>query len=234
MSNSDKIIANSIASANFCKKLKNKECLVVYRGVEVEKIEEIEPNQEIGKKYENNVIVTFVGRLIDGKGVHDLLEVLGRLNKKGVLCFVIGSGPQKKKLLELAKKFRISDKVIFFGHKNFHETMGILKVSDIFVNPSYTEGLPTSVIEAALCKKAIVATNVGGTPEIIHNNESGYLIEEKNVKMLKEKLELLIDNEEKRKTLGERAYLEVSQKFTWQNSTEKYLQIFNDLLATKK
>lgn len=228
LSQTDKIIANSRASADFCKKLKKRECSVIYRGVEIEKIEKILPAQEIRNKYKDNVIITFVGRLVDGKGIADLIKAFSQLsNNDNTICFIVGSGSQEKTLFALAEKLNIQNKVIFLGHKNFNETIGILKISDIFVNPSYTEGLPTSVIEAALCKKAIIATNVGGTPEIIQGNNDGYLIDPKNIKNLKEKLEVLIENKQLREFFGNNAYEEIRNKFDWKKSIEKYLSIFN-------
>ena len=121
--------------------------------------------------------------------------------------------------------------VIFLGYKKFEDYIKILKISDIFINPSYTEGLPTTVAEAALCRNAIIATNVGGTPEIITNNQSGYLINPKDITTLKNKLEMLINNDSLRKELGNSAYNEVLNKFNWDKSIDKYLDIFYKLKA---
>ena len=229
---SDVNIANSQASVNFCKKLlKNKKCAVIYRGVEIEKIKSAPPNLTLKNDYSDNIIITFIGRLIDGKGVADLIKATADLKMKFKLL-IVGTGPQKNNLEKLVADLQIKDRVIFFGHKKFEEAMGILKISDIFVNPSYTEGLPTSVIEAALCKKAIIATDVGGTPEIITNNKSGYLINPRNINSLKEKLELLLKNPELRKKLGKEAYADVHKKFNWGKSINQYLEIFSKILNT--
>jgi glycosyltransferase involved in cell wall biosynthesis len=142
----------------------------------------------------------------------------------------MGDGPEKRKLEALAEKLKVHDKIIFFGYKNFDEYIKILKITDIFINPSYTEGLPTTVAEAALCKNAIIATNVGGTPEVITNEKSGFLIPPKNIPELKNKLEILISDKELRKQLGESAYSEVVNKFNWDKSIEKYIKIFDELV----
>lgn len=229
----DKVIANSKASAEFCKKLASKiNCETIYRGVEIEKIESAVPALEIRNTYQNDIIITFIGRLIDGKGVTDLINSVKDI-EKNFRVFIVGSGPQKEDLEKLSKDLKIKDKIIFFGHKSFQETMGILKISDIFVNPSYTEGLPTTVIEAALCKKAIVATNVGGTPEIITNEKSGFLIKPKNVELMKEKIETLIQGKLLREQFGNNAYDEVKEKFNWNKSVEQYLKLFNNPKANE-
>jgi glycosyltransferase involved in cell wall biosynthesis len=226
----DKVIANSNASAKFCQKLAGSiNCEVIYRGIETEKILSASPNAELKNKYSNSVIITFLGRLFDGKGVADLLSALSEIKDKNYICFIIGDGPEKKKLENLAEKFGIKNNIVFFGYKKFDEYIKILKMTDVFVNPSYTEGLPTTVAEAALCRNAIIATNAGGTPEIITDQKSGFLINPKDIKTLKEKLEQLISDEKLRKQLGNNAYEEVRDKFNWENSIDKYLEIFNKL-----
>ena len=226
---SDINIANSMASANFCKKLSNnKKCEIIYRGIEVDKINAIPKDQSLKEKYKDKIILSYIGRLIDGKGVKDLILALESLKDKNFVLFIIGDGSQKISLEKLTTRKGLSDKVVFFGHKEHNEAISILKTSDIVINPSYTEGLPTSVIEAALCRKAIIATNVGGTPEIISGNGDGYLVEPKNINQLKDKLKNLIENKDLSNSFGESAYNKVVNKFNWENSCDKYLKIFND------
>jgi len=226
LTSANNVIANSNASAVFCKKIAPKiSCETIYRGVEIEKIESTKPNLEIKNNYQKDIIITFIGRLIDGKGVTNLISVI-KNTSYNLKLFIIGDGPQKQTLKNLSIRLNLENKVIFFGNKKFEETIGILKISDIFVNPSYTEGLPTSVIEAALCKKAIIATNVGGTSEIITDQKNGFLIEPKNIKQLKEKLEILINDVATRERFGNNAYNEIKDKFDWEKSIEKYLAIF--------
>lgn len=228
----DEIVTNSRASAQFCQKIAgNIDCEVVYRGVEIEKVITASPNIELKNKYNNFVIITFLGRLFDGKGVADLITALSQLKEKNYVCFIIGDGPEKKNLEILADKFEIKNKIIFFGYKKFDDYIKILKISDIFVNPSYTEGLPTTVAEAALCRNAIIATDVGGTKEIISGQEDGYLIKPKDIEDLKNKLEILIGNLELREKLAKNALEEVRDKFNWENSTNEYIEIFNNLKA---
>ena len=108
--------------------------------------------------------------------------------------------------------------------------MSILKACEFFVNPSHTEGLPTSVIEAALCKTTIIATNVGGTPEIITNNVSAYLIPPQQPDVLADKLAFLLLNPNKGTDLSNHAYQEVLNKFSWTQSMAAYNKVFKQLL----
>jgi glycosyltransferase involved in cell wall biosynthesis len=227
---SDINIANSKASAKFCKKLSNnKKCEIIYRGVEIKKITSIFRNESLKKKYRNKTILSYMGRLIDGKGVKDLIIALESLKDKNFVLFIIGDGSQKSSLEKLTIQKGLSNKIIFWGHKEHNEAISILKISDIVINPSYTEGLPTSIIEAALCKKAIIATNVGGTPEIITGDGDGYLIEPKNISKLKDRLKNLIENKCLANSFGKSAYEKVRTKFNWNNSIKKYEEVFREI-----
>lgn len=226
----DQIIGNSKASADFVKKLSGRiDCHVIYRGANIEEIEKIELNNHIKEKYQGKTIIAFIGRLIDGKGVYDLISAIVELKRNDIVTFLIGDGPETERLKKLVSKHQLNNQIIFFGNLPFAEAISILKIADIVVNPSYTEGLPTAVTEAALCQKAIIATNVGGTSEIISGNNDGYLIEPKNIKQLKDNLSDLIDHSEKRFTFGQNAYLTVKNKFSWDQATNQYLEVFHTI-----
>jgi glycosyltransferase involved in cell wall biosynthesis len=148
--------------------------------------------------------------------------------------FNTGNGPEKSRLERIAKERGVADRVVFFGEKSFSETIALLKIFDIFVNPSYVEGIPTSVIEAALCHKAIIATNVGGTGEIITGNGDGFFVTPHDIPDLKNKLERLLSDPSLRQSFSERAFLAVAKKFDWNHSADQYLAVFSKLLENKR
>lgn len=226
LNSSDQIIAISESVQKFVHSLAPKSpCRVIYRGFDIKKIEKIEPNYSLKEQYKNDTIIIFIGRLISGKGVADLLQAFSKIKKQNVKCFIIGDGSERSKLEKLAKELEIVSNIIFFGNRSWTETISILKIADIFVNPSYSEGLPTTVIESALCKKAIIATDAGGTKEIIGRFENGILIKLGHIKGLKEALELMLQDEEMKKRFRENAYDYVTRKFDWDKSIEKYIEI---------
>jgi glycosyltransferase involved in cell wall biosynthesis len=224
---SDKNIAVSEAVKKFVQRLSGrKECNVVYRGFETEKLESIPPSSEFQKR-PDEIFILFVGRLIDGKGLPDLFDAFARLSEPKIKLLIVGDGPQKENLLRQAKSLNISEKVSFLGYRKYSDTISILKLADIFVNPSYTEGLPTTVIEAALCKKAIIATNVGGTNEIIRDGRCGYLIPPKDTEALKNKLDELIKNKPLREKFGRAAFEDNVNKFNWEKSIPEIIKILS-------
>ncbi|MFH1353949.1 MAG: glycosyltransferase family 4 protein [bacterium] len=247
----DQVVANSKSSADFVKRLSGRTAAVIYRGVNQDAIINTAPDQNIKNIHKNKIIITFIGRLIDGKGVDDLLRALKivstpqtspaisvlmekhqGLRRRDFHCLIIGDGSKRESLNKLARQLGISKRITFLGQQGFSQSVSILKTSDIFINPSHTEGLPTSVIEAALCKTAIIATNVGGTPEIVTNNTSAYLVQPKHPSILADRLIDLIQNPAKRQLLSEHAYREVINKFSWPASTAAYNKILKHLIQT--
>lgn len=228
----DRIVANSQASTAFVAKLSGRtDCQTIYRGVEIDEILNAPGRDEIRNRFPGRIIVGYLGRLIDGKGVIHILEALNVLRDKRLACAIIGSGPEKAKLETYVKEHALEESVFLLGHRPLPEALGLMKSIDIFVNPSYSEGIPTSVIEAALLKKAIVATAVGGTPEIISGNGDGFLVSAGDVDALREKLRLLATDEQLRQSFGERAQSAVQDKFSWAHAVREYLEI---LVATSQ
>lgn len=230
---SDYTIANSCASAAFVRRLaKRNDCQVVYRGVEYDTLLATPANTTMKTAHPGKTIIGYIGRLIDGKGITDLIVALSSLIRDDYICLIIGDGPENENLTRLVNQKKLQKKVFFLGRQNFPEAMALLKTCDIFVNPSYTEGIPTTVIEAALCHKAIIATNVGGTNEIISGKNDGFLIPPKDAHALQEKLTLLLDDRELRETLGRNAFQAVENKFDWNHTAKQYQKIFQDILST--
>lgn len=223
----DIVIANSQATALFVSSMTNKKVspYVIHRGVELQNIESIPPaNEKITKP--EKVVIAFAGRLMSGKGVADLLYAISQCEtKEHIICWIIGDGPEKASLEATAQHLKIRHIVHFLGARKHEETISLIKASDVIVNTSYTEGLPTAIIEAALCEKAIIATNVGGTPEIIEHNVSGILIEPKDVVALTRAIDIVVRHPHMRTNLGKQAKRSAQLQFLWEKAIEKYEKI---------
>ncbi len=105
----------------------------------------------------------------------------------------------------------------------------MLSATDIFVNPSYSEGLGISVMEAASIGLPIIATDVGGTREIITTDKTGILIKARDVGQLAEELCRLRANAELRKKLGGNARILAERKFNWDKITGEYIKLYASL-----
>jgi len=175
--------------------------------------------KEMDTGNDNRIKILFAGRLIKDKGILLLVEAFNELKKKynNIELIIAGDGPLKEEISQV-------DGIILTGRLEHEEIMRLCGKADIFVNPSYSEGMPTSLLEAGLMKCAIVATPVGGTVELIEDGVDGILCNT-NVESIKEKLEMLILNTELRESLKEKIHIKICDKFTWDKTAEKVQQI---------
>ncbi|MBP2146922.1 glycosyltransferase involved in cell wall biosynthesis [Methanofollis sp. W23] len=162
--------------------------------------------------------ITFIGRLVYGKGVQDLLAVYPSL-PEGANLTIVGDGPYRYDLEEMAAGMK---GVSFLGTISHDEIPKVLTSTTIFVNPSYSEGLPTSVIEACAAGCAVVATDVGGTREIITDGKNGFLVCPRDRETLAQRITFLIEHPEVARKIGASAQQSVTERFSWDVIREQW------------
>jgi len=169
------------------------------------------------------ITITFVGRLVYGKGVQDLILSFSEIARESeARLLIVGDGSYRSELEKLAQKTG-NGNILFLGQKTREEIAGILSTSDIFVNPSYSEGLPTSVLEAGAAGLPIVATDVGGTREIIEDGKSGFLFLPNDTRRLQEIMCWLIKDKKIREDTGRNIQQFVKNSFDWDEITDKWV-----------
>lgn len=137
---------------------------------------------------------------------------------------IVGDGPDRIFLEKMAANFDLSANILFLGSLNWQSAMSYLKSADVVINPSYTEGLPTSVIEAAMCGKPVIVTDVGGTPEIV-GRDYPLQFQPGDLKKLTASLKYLLKNKAKRNQLGKLLSKRVDQKYNWSENIKNYERI---------
>lgn len=170
------------------------------------------------KKDTKNILISYIGRIIPEKGIVNLLDAFKEVNKThdNIKLVIAGDG----NLLKEVKDKYADENIIFMGKISYEEVMRLCVETDIFVHPSmYSEGLPTSILEAGIMKSAIIATDRGGTCEVINSNEYGLIVEE-NVSDLVEKLNFLLDNPKEIEKLKENIHDRVINNFTWKQTAK--------------
>jgi glycosyltransferase involved in cell wall biosynthesis len=146
---------------------------------------------------DNIKIVTFVGRLVREKGIFELLEAFNGLERENVRLLIVGDASSSERDLttkEQVSKYKENKNIIFTGRRQ--DVNELLYITDIFCLPSYREGMPRSIIEAMAMECAVIATNIRGCREEVINGETGFLVDLKAPKAIKEKLERLLDKED--------------------------------------
>ena len=171
---------------------------------------------------EDKIIISYIGRIIKEKGVGLLLDVFTKIspNYPNIELYIAGDGPCLNEYKENYKNSRIH----FEGKINYEQVLKLCNQTDIFVHPSmYPEGLPTSILEAGIMKSAVIATDRGGTVEVINNKKYGLIMAE-NEKSLEENLKSLLDHPKMIEELKNNLQKRILEEFTWQVTAKKLIK----------
>ncbi|MBI3331804.1 glycosyltransferase family 4 protein [Candidatus Peregrinibacteria bacterium] len=175
-------------------------------------------------KVESKITITYVGRLESVKGVDDYLAAAAPLASNHVTVQVVGWYKEGHPLVATYK-----DRVRFTGLR--HDIPVVLGETDIFVLPSYSEGLSNALMEAMASGCACIASDVGGNRFLIQNGVSGFLFPAGDRAALSAHLKRLIDDSSKRSSMGEAARRRIADQFSWRNVGKQYQELFSSFVA---
>lgn len=179
-----------------------------------DKIEVIYPPFDLSKynsavntmyiKKNNYSTIGFVGRLSEEKGISSLIHSMGIIRRKipSARLVIVGTGPIEDDLKELTNRLELNSHVDFVGYKD--NVFEILKQLDVFVLPSRTEGCPIVILEAMAMGLPVVATRVGGNPELVRDGETGYLVPFNDENALARAVLALLADRERAQFMGEK------------------------------
>jgi glycosyltransferase involved in cell wall biosynthesis len=217
-------------------RISNEKTWVVHNAVstnEQHKHEESEVRKSVFHRLglsENKKLVVSAGRLSPEKGHRFLIEAVSKLGNKGqeshfIIC---GEGPSRKDLTVLAQELEVSGVCRLTGFRN--DLNDIFRAMDLMVLPSLTEGLPNVILEAFAYGKAVVATAVGGVPEIVDSGQNGILVPPERSDLLSEAILKLLESHSLRKEMGKHAYLKVQDAFTFEKQNMLLQEIYQSTL----
>jgi glycosyltransferase involved in cell wall biosynthesis len=199
-------------------KIPRKKIKVIYNGIEIpEKIEKLK------KDY---IAIGNIGNLRKAKGHFNLIKAAKIVVEKykNVKFYIIGEGELKEEILKRIKEEKLENFFILTGY--VEDVYSYLKIFDIFVLPSLWEGCPVSLLESMGYGIASIATDVGDVSYIIENGKDGFIVEKNDYLKLSEKIIYLIENEEERKKIGEKAREKIKKYFSCEEMVEKYASIY--------
>lgn len=179
----------------------------------------------------NVKILLFVGNLYPVKGPDVLLESFARIvnEDRNLQLVYVGDGTLRHSLQLKAEELQIQNQVLFVGRKPYIEVPTWINAADLVVVPSLSEGLGSINMEAMGCHKPVVASHVGGIPEIVQNGQTGILVEPNSVEALTEALhKVLIDQPELLSIYGKQGY-EASRKLTWEQNAREVFEMYQNL-----
>ena len=235
---SDALVVWSKHEKNFIAsnyKVDPKKIYIIPPGVDLElfkPIDQKEAREEINIQDDLKVIL-FVGRLERLKGLDTLLEALSMIDQEKINLLVVGglyNISEVTRLKKLCNEFNLLEKVHFIGSINRTDLKYYYNSSDICVLPSYYESFGLSALEAAACGVPVVASKKGGLSSIVIDKKTGYLLQWRCPGPFVEKLEILLQSKDLRKSMGKNAR-QHAEKLNWDESINSLKHLFNKLTS---
>ena len=185
-------------------------------------------------KYEQ--IVLFVGRLVDAKDLPNLLRAARIVinNHPKTLFAIIGEGPERGRLEKLCRELDIANNVRFLGATPFDEVTSYYAACDVFVLSSWSEGFGRVMMEAALAKKPVVATDVGGARITIIDNETGYIVEVANSEQMADRIQRLLGNPQLAQKMGLKGHEQALKLFGFEENVKKLIAAWENMINKDK
>ena len=160
------------------------------------------------------------------KGHRDFVEAISLIlrEKPQTKFLLVGEGRLRGELENLSEKLGVRSQVLFLGARQ--DTAALINAFDIACLPSHSEGFSNSLLEYMACAKPVVATRVGGNPEAVEDNVTGYLVPPRNPDVLAEKVIFLLRSESLRLEMGSAGRKRVLREFGVEGMVEKYEQLY--------
>ena len=200
--------------------------VVVHNGIAP--AEPVAPRRPEGAP-DGSPLLLHVGRLAPVKGQRELIEALARLRRTDALAVLAGKdlergGSYQRELEALAAELGVPERVVFAGYRD--DVPALLAAADVFVLPSFAEGLPLTVLEAMAAARPVVASRAGGTPEAVVDGETGMLVPPGDVRALADALDELLADPERARRLGEAGKRRVEERFSAAAMTDRALAVY--------
>lgn len=213
-------------------KIKSEKIIIIYNGIpQFPEYQLKNLNKKIRFELgidDNNMIVGSVGRLEAQKNYDLLIKAASIMCQKiaNVKFVIIGDGSKRLELEKLIREQGLQNRIILAGWKT--NIIDYIKNFDIFVMTSNFEGMPIVLLEAMATKKPIIATNVGGVPEMIESGKNGNIVLSHNPVQFADEIQNLLTDKSSLKRYGENGYQIFANKFTVEKMIQQYEHLYLD------
>ena len=180
---------------------------------------------------ESDKFIVSIGELDDNKNHITVIKALATLGRKDFKYVVCGVGPNKDMLLAEAECTGLKENVILAGYRS--DIPDVLNAADIFVFPSFHEGMPVSALEAMACSLPVVCSAIRGNVDVVKDGDNGYLFKPSDVDTLSRQIALLMDNEALRQQMGTKNK-KIVREFSLGAVTEELKAIYSKVLYDSK
>ncbi len=192
-----------------------------------------ELSDRLGVKPDEKVIVT-ASRLTHKNAIDDLIRALAVLTLQDTVnkykLVIAGDGNDKKKLVELIHNLNIEDKVVFVGSISNHHLPKYLRIADVFVRPSRSEGLGSAFLEAMAAGIPVIATPVGGIPDFLKDGETGLFCKVGDPQSIAQQIKVMTSDVGLHNHIVKQAYRMVVKNYDWRRIAASYKEVFESLI----
>ncbi|MFH1904714.1 MAG: glycosyltransferase family 4 protein [bacterium] len=210
---------------------KRNKYISICSGVEVEKFANAKENKDVLNIAQNDIIIGVVARLVTVKGHRYLLEAMKLMESQSIKLLIIGDGPLRRELEEQAIESGIEKNVVFLGQRK--DVPELLSVLDIFVMPSLNEGMGRAIAEAMVAEKPVIASKVGGIPDVVDDKITGILVSSKSPEALANAITYLMKNPEIAAQMGQEGKKKAVKNFGINSMIEQIENLYEELVNRK-
>ncbi len=226
-SKADAVVSNSEGLKKLALETsRNQKIGVVYNGIDTgifKPKESLRPNEKF-------IITAGASRITARKGLKYIILALSKLIPEfpQISFRVLGDGNERKNLEELSKELKVEKNVEFVGRVPREKTPSYYQEASLFVLPSLNEGMSNAMLEALASGLPIIATDTGGTKELLKDGENGFIIKMKDSDDIAEKIKKLIGNNELREKMGAKSR-KIAENMSWKKIAEEYFNLYNNI-----
>lgn len=211
--------------------------VTIHNAIDVEAIQNVGSNAIVAWRRRlgiqpNQSVVTLVGRLSPQKGPDTFLESAAHIARTfpETKFLIVGEGPLRRRLERIAATLGLREQVYFLGYQA--EVLPLLALSDVVALPSLNEGLPYVLLEALALARPVVATPVGGIPEVIANGQTGLIVPVRAPDALAAAVCRLLKHPDEARRLGEAGRVRVMQAFSLPVMISQIVEAYHDVLSS--
>lgn len=218
-------------------KLRNKGQVYKVHGVgidtnsfKMERFDKLEVKKNI-ELSEESLILIAVGELNKNKNYETMIKAISLVSNSNVHLLICGVGKEKENLKELVKKLKLESNIHFLGFRN--DVQKLLATSDIFLQASYREGLPRSIMEAMSTGLPCIASNIRGNVDLIENEKGGFLNNPNSSEDFAKSISTLVNDKELRRKMGE-FNKEYVKQFDTENVRKELYDIYSNIRSKEE
>lgn len=234
LNKSDRIFSTSRIMKTETAKFTDKEIVVIPFGIDTERF----IPKSVNRIFNNEeIVIGTIKTLEERYGIKYLIGAFSQVSRllpeKKINLLIVGHGTLRGFLENLTKTHGVFDKTVFAGYINHDSIQEYHNMIDIFCAVSLSESFGVSVLESSACSKPVIVSNVGGLPEVVDDEKTGFIVESKNVEQIVDAMLKLINSPDLRFEMGKKGREKVINEYEWNLCVDKMIKEYKTILVKK-